>query len=110
MPSTAWKYTPGPTVNCSRSDPLAAGAAYPSITVTVHVAPNAAPSLINTSLVSGGGVSTLSHNPPTSTLFPYTTLFRSTINKSHSGNPTQGQVGFTYTLTASNVGASPTSG
>src|SRR5437899_2728035 len=33
-----------------------------------------------------------------------------TIKKSHVGNFTQGQIGASYTLTASNVGAGPTSG
>src|SRR5260370_471643 len=58
--------------------------------------------------------------PPRSTLFPYTTLFRSdattinqlpdlTIAKSHSGNFTQGQVGATYSITATNSGSAPTS-
>src|SRR5204863_9853597 len=32
------------------------------------------------------------------------------ITKTHSGNFTQGQIGATYTLTVSNVGAGPTSG
>src|SRR5207237_7863970 len=33
-----------------------------------------------------------------------------TIAKSHSGNFTQGQVGATYTITATNSGSAPTSG
>src|SRR2546429_654561 len=40
--------------------------------------------------------------PPRSTLFPYTTLFRS-ISKVHNGTFTQGDTGDTYTVTASNA-------
>src|SRR5205085_1610365 len=94
---TGWMCAPGPTVNCSRSDPLAAGAAYPSITVTVDVAANAAPSLINTAIVSGGGDTTPGNNTATDPTTVTQLAPDMTITKSHSGNPTQGQVGFTYT-------------
>ena len=43
----------GPT--CVRSDALAPGSSYPSITLTVDVANNAPASLTNTATVSGGG-------------------------------------------------------
>jgi uncharacterized repeat protein (TIGR01451 family) len=44
-----------PTLTCSRSDVLAGGAAYPSITLTVNVS-KSAPSLVtNTAKVAGGG-------------------------------------------------------
>jgi uncharacterized repeat protein (TIGR01451 family) len=42
-------------ITCTRSDALAAGSSYPSITLTVSVAPNAAASVTNTATVSGGG-------------------------------------------------------
>ena len=42
-------------ITCTRSDVLAAGASYPSITLTVNVAVNAAVSVTNTVTVSGGG-------------------------------------------------------
>ena len=41
-------------VSCSRSDPLAAGASYPPITVTVTVASNAPSQVTNQVLLSGG--------------------------------------------------------
>jgi uncharacterized protein (TIGR03437 family) len=41
--------------SCTRSDVLIAGASYPPITVTVNVAPNAAPQLLSQAAVSGGG-------------------------------------------------------
>src|SRR5207237_1343796 len=43
------------TLTCTRSDVLAASASYPSITVTVNVAANAAASVTNSATVSGGG-------------------------------------------------------
>lgn len=41
--------------NCSRSDVLAAGAAYPVITLTVNVGNSAQSSVTNVVVVSGGG-------------------------------------------------------
>src|SRR5690606_38540040 len=43
------------TLTCTRADALAAGAAYPVVTLTVDVAANAPPSLTNIATVSGGG-------------------------------------------------------
>src|ERR1017187_7128863 len=43
------------TLTCTRADALAAGAAYPSIIITVNVAANAALNVTNTAMVSGGG-------------------------------------------------------
>ena len=43
------------TLTCTRSDALAAGAAYAAITLSANVAPNAPTSVINTATVSGGG-------------------------------------------------------
>jgi uncharacterized repeat protein (TIGR01451 family) len=51
---TGWVCTLAP-VTCTRSDALAAGGAYPPITLTVNVDPNAAASVTNTATVSGGG-------------------------------------------------------
>jgi uncharacterized repeat protein (TIGR01451 family) len=50
------------TLTCARSDDLAAGAAYPPITITVNVAANAAASVTNTATVSGGGDTNLANN------------------------------------------------
>jgi hypothetical protein len=47
---------------CSRSDALAAGAAYPSITITVSVATNAAAGVTNNAAVSGGGDANAANN------------------------------------------------
>ncbi len=100
----------GQTVSCSRSDALAVGAFYPDITVTVDVAANAPATVTNTATVSGGG-ETNTANDSSSDPTNVTQLAPDlTIAKSHSGNPQQGQVGFTYTLTVKNVGLNPTSG
>ena len=56
MSGTGWTCTPGaPT--CTRTDPLAAGASYPVITLTVNVAA-APPWVTNSVTVSGGGLAT----------------------------------------------------
>ena len=43
------------TLTCTRTDVLAGGGSYPPITLTVDVASNAPPSLVNGATVSGGG-------------------------------------------------------
>jgi hypothetical protein len=43
------------TLACTRGDALSAGSSFPAITVTVNVASNAAASVTNTAMVSGGG-------------------------------------------------------
>ncbi len=45
------------TLACTRSDPLAAGASYPPITLVVNIALNAPAQITNTATVSGGGAS-----------------------------------------------------
>lgn len=45
----------GQTISCTRSDALAAGANYPSITVSANVSQLAPATLTNTGVVSGGG-------------------------------------------------------
>jgi hypothetical protein len=52
MAGSGWN-CPGST--CTRNDVLSPGASYPSITVTVSVAPNAPNQVINQATVSGGG-------------------------------------------------------
>ncbi|MGA2774179.1 MAG: hypothetical protein ABSG26_25605, partial [Bryobacteraceae bacterium] len=48
---------------CTRSDPLAAGASYPAITVTVNVAANAPSQVTNLVSVSGSGFATNASDP-----------------------------------------------
>lgn len=105
---TGWTCVLG-TLTCTRSDALAAGASYPVITLTVTVANNAAASVANTASVSGGGQTNTSNDSATNptTIIQLPDL---AIAKSHSGNFTQGQVGATYSITATNSGFAPTSG
>jgi uncharacterized repeat protein (TIGR01451 family) len=50
-----WTCSLGATPTCTRSDPLAAGAAWPAISLTVSVASDAPPTVTNVATVSGGG-------------------------------------------------------
>ena len=96
-------------MTCNRSDPLAPGASYPPITLTVAVAVNAPASVTNTATVSGGGdvnSSNDSASDPT-TIIAVADL---TLTKTHTGSFLQGQVGATYTLIVSNIGGGPSSG
>jgi uncharacterized repeat protein (TIGR01451 family) len=93
------------SVSCNRSDPLAVGASYPAITVTVNVN-GGSPSLITTPNVSGGG-NALSHSFSDTTNITGPVL---AITKSHTPDPLiVGQQG-TYTFVVSNNGNSATSG
>ena len=97
------------TLTCTRGDVLAAGATYPVITLTVTVANNAPASVTNSVSVSGGG----QNNTANDTATDATTINQLpdlTIAKSHVGNFTQGQVGATYSITATNSGFAATSG
>jgi uncharacterized repeat protein (TIGR01451 family) len=98
------------TLTCTRSDALAVNASYPSITLTVNVAIDAPPTLTNTATVSGGGeTNTLNDvvgdftgiEPP-----PGPDL---TVTQSHINPFLLGRTG-DYTLTASNVGTTASSG
>jgi uncharacterized protein (TIGR03437 family) len=57
MAGTGWTCSTGGNT-CTRSDPLAAGASYPAVTVTVNVAPNAPSQVTNLVSVLGGGSAT----------------------------------------------------
>ncbi|MBN8734260.1 MAG: DUF11 domain-containing protein, partial [Acidobacteria bacterium] len=61
MAGTGWTCTLSP-LQCTRADSLAGGASYPVITVTVNVAATAAPDVVNSATVSGGGDSTPGNN------------------------------------------------
>jgi len=104
---TGWSCTLG-TLTCTRSDPLANAASYLPITVTVDVANNAPANMTNTATVSGGG-ETNTANDSASDLTK-TVQIDLVLTKTHSGTWNLGDVGKTYTLTAFNVGASPTNG
>jgi uncharacterized repeat protein (TIGR01451 family) len=95
------------SVTCTRSNALASGASYPSITLTVNVAIGASGSVTNTVTVSGGGDVIPGNNTATDT----TTLVPDvTITKAHGGDFTRGQVGASYTIVVTNVGTALTAG
>ena len=98
-----------PTLTCTRSDALIAGASYPPITLTVNVAANASSSVINGASVSGGGDANAANNSAADSTIIVAGPDLS-ISKTHTGNFVQGQIGVTYTLTVSNVGATVTAG
>ncbi|MGA7783427.1 MAG: kelch repeat-containing protein [Candidatus Acidiferrales bacterium] len=105
MTGTGWTCATLP--NCTRSDVLAAGASYPTITATVNVAANASSPETNQVSASDGALSSGNGNDPT-TIVSTPTL---SIVKTHVGNFTQGQVNAQYLVTVTNAaGAASTSG
>lgn len=111
MAGPGWSCTLA-TLVCTRADSLAAGGSFPTITVTVSVAANAAPSVTNLAAVSGGGETNAANNTASdpTTITPFSAAADLTLVKSHTGNFVQGQTGATYTLVVSNIGASATTG
>ena len=102
-----WSCTLG-TLTCTRNDVLANAASYPPITVTVDVANNAPANMTNTATVAGGGETDTANDTasdPTKTM-----QVDLVLAKTHSGTWSPGDTGKTYTLTVTNVGASPTDG
>jgi len=86
------------TTTCTYNNSVAAGQAFPPITVTGNVtSANGTPVSIALS-VSGGGTSAPVNSTPTITV----AAPGLSIAKTHSGNFTLGQQGATYTVTVSN--------
>ena len=112
LSGTGWTCTVA-TRTCTRSDALAPGASYPPITVTTSVAAGAAPGAVtNTAVVSGGGDSNSTNNTatdPTIIAAPAAGMDL-TITKRHSPQTVVPGQTFTYFITVSNVGSSPSSG
>src|SRR5262249_29612393 len=105
---TNWSCTLG-TLSCTRSDALAAAASFEPITVTVNVANNAGPNLVNTATVAGGGELVVNND---TSLDPTVVIQVAdmTVTSAHAGPFVQGAVGLTYTLTVNNIGPGPTLG
>jgi uncharacterized repeat protein (TIGR01451 family) len=100
----------GQTVTATRSDALAAGAAYPAFTLTVSVAANAPATVTNTASVSGGGDTNAGNNSATDVTPIAPAAADLTIGKTHSGTFRQGDAADTYTITVSNIGPGPSVG
>jgi large repetitive protein len=94
----------GQTVNCSRSDALAAGSSYPLISIPVTVEQNAGSSLTNTVDVSGGGDPSTTNNSDND---PTVINSSSDLEVTKTG-PAKVVVGntLTYTITVTNNGPS----
>lgn len=108
MSGTGWACTLA-TLTCTRSDTLASGA-YPAITLTVDVAAGLGGTSVNNSVdVSGGGESDTTNDTATD-LTNLSAPPDLIVTKSHVGNFTPGQVGATFTITVSNIGAGASSG
>ena len=100
-----------PTLTCSRTDALAAGVAYPPITVTVNVAPDAPASVTNVAVVSGGGDTNTANNAATdATTINPPGLADLAVTVTHTATFTQGDTGDTYTIVVTNVGTAPSIG
>jgi uncharacterized repeat protein (TIGR01451 family) len=100
----------GPNLlSCTRSNVLTAGSAYPPITLTVSVAPNAPAQVTNTATVSGGGESNMG-NDVVNDLTNIDGIPDLTVSKSHPGNFVHGQTGDLYTIAVRNSGTGPTTG
>lgn len=107
-----WACSLGGTVVCSRSDALNAADSYPTITLTVSVAANAAASVTNTATVDGGGETNTANNSASDVtpITPFIAAADLTLTKSHASNFTRGQTSGVYSLVVSNIGASATTG
>jgi uncharacterized repeat protein (TIGR01451 family) len=92
---TGWTCPTGALTNpitCTRSDALAAGASYPTITLTVNVAANAAVSVTNTITVSGGGELNIANDTASDVTTITPVLIPDlTITKTHSGASRRGR-------------------
>ena len=112
LSGTGWTCTVATRI-CTRSDALAPGASYPAITVATSVGADVAPGTVtNTAVVSGGGDPNSTNNTatdPTIIAAPAAGMDL-TIRKSHSPNTVVPGQTFTYVVTVSNIGTSPSSG
>ncbi len=103
MSGSGWTCTTLPT--CSRSDVLAAGDSYPTVTVTVDVAANATSPKINQVVVSTAATESNGGNNTASDSTVITASAADlTISKSHSGDFLQGSSGNAYSVVVTNSG------
>ncbi len=65
LSGTGWTCSISGPILCRRSDALAAGSSYPSLTLTVNVASDAPSSVTNSATVSGGGEKNTANNTAT---------------------------------------------
>ena len=109
-PTTAtgsgWSCTvSGQTVSCTRSDSLAVGANYPSITVSANVSQSAPATLTNTATVSGGGDVSPLNDTSTDTVSVISSADMA-VTDVGSPNPVATNGTITYTVVVTNNGLS----
>src|SRR5439155_1434342 len=104
----AWTCTL-PTLTWKPADALAASARYTPTTLTVDVPVTAPPSITIIAVMAGGVDATpLNNSPSVPTVTSHVQDL--TLSQPDAVPIAQGQIGATYTLTVTNVGAGPTSG
>ncbi|MCW2813230.1 MAG: conserved repeat domain protein, partial [Nocardioides sp.] len=106
---TGWSCTGTTTVTCTRSDSLAAGAAYPSITLTVAVADAAPATVANTVTVSGGGDAPDDNNSAVDSA-PTVAITDLAVTKTPGAATVAVGGDVTYALTVTNNGPSRSTG
>ena len=97
------------TVTCTRSDALAASAAYPAISVTVSVLPSAAGAVTNGATVAGGGELNTANDSATD---PTTITSRADVGVTKTAGSATVVIGstVTYLVTTHNAGPSDATG
>src|SRR5262245_34503629 len=106
---TGWSCQVQQVVTCTRSDSLAPGKAYPTITLTVDVSETAG-TVVNTATVEGGGDNNNTNNTAEDRTIVLQADRDLAISKSHIGSFRQGETGRTFTVRVSNVGNVPSIG
>jgi len=103
---TGWTCTiSGQTVSCTRSDALAAGAAYPAITLNALVAQSAPATLTNVATIGGGGEADLTNDSATDVAIVGSTADMA-VTAAASPNPVASGGNITYTIVATDNGPS----
>lgn len=108
MSGSGWTCTLS-TATCTRADALAAGAAYPPVTLTATVSKTAPATIVNTASVSGGGEANTSNSQATDPT-QITQLPDLSLAITDSANFSQGGSGATYTISVINSASVPTTG
>ena len=93
------------TASCTRSDALAAGSSYPSITLNALVSQSAPATLTNTATVAGGGEANLLNDTAMDTAAVGSAADMA-VTDAGSPNPVAANGNITYTIIATNNGPS----
>lgn len=104
--ATGWSCgNSGQTISCTRSDSLAAGASYPSITVNALVSQSAPATIINTAVVGGGGEANLLNDTATDTA-SVVSIADIGVADAASPNPVAAGSNITYSIAVNDYGPS----